>query len=143
MRSSGEPARKFDRFMYCRIDDVCDRVLKLADRSDNQISLPFSRIRIVGEYTNEDGPYAADHFLLLVTAERDVYVIESESLDESTVESLCELTNSDLSFSLLGGTTFASRCIWPREVLDSQVIRFIDRSPMSMELRLRDELFQS
>jgi hypothetical protein len=115
--------------------------------------LPVEELRLLGEYTNEDGPHAADHFLVFfglggrcfeapVDADGVVAVLrELESVYSHPVQ-------PELRFN----TTFASRAIWPPQLSGQELFtvrekadRLADRIKSAIgfgkvELSLRPEI---
>ncbi len=77
--------------------------------------LPVGAVKIVGEFTNDNGPFLDDWFLIFVTAEQGWY--EASMSAEGTKEFLHELAMrlgaDNLLVELAGATDYDSRILWP------------------------------
>ncbi len=77
--------------------------------------LPVSEVSAIGEYTNEDGPFADDYFLVFIT-HNDSGWFEGSFYGEGRdklVRGLSTLLCTEISLGLSHSTTFTSRILWP------------------------------
>ena len=80
-------------------------------------AIEVPRLRLIGEYTDESGPYADDWFLLFSTGEEQLY--EASVYADGTHAVLSELAltlRADLTLGLTFRTDLASRVLWPPEI---------------------------
>lgn len=116
-------------------------------------SLPVADVRVIGEYTNEDGPHAADHFLMFFGPDGKTHEVPAGADGVfSVLHSLEGIFGDSLEVELGFVTTFASRVIWPPQLSGQPVFivhekaeKFTDklRSAFGLgrvELRLRPEI---
>jgi len=90
-------------------------------------NLRVSTVRIIGEFTNQNGPFADDYFLCFATGpwkwrEASFY---AEGRDEF-LEALGAKLGSPLELGLCGSTDFASRVLWPQSLAGEPMFRFED-----------------
>jgi len=98
---------------------VKDECLCYASNFYRSWNVPLAEIVLIGEYTNEDGPHAADHFLVLLT--KGEHVCEcpvAASGFEESFRKVGESLNQSLKIELLFGTSIKSRIIWPSALRD-------------------------
>jgi hypothetical protein len=78
-------------------------------------SIPLDSIRVVGEFTNSDGPYLDDYFLVFASDSRDKWWEASYYAEgRAAVLSTLEPKFSGLSqLGLSNSTSFNSRVLWP------------------------------
>lgn len=76
--------------------------------------VPLAEIVLIGEYTNEDGPHASDHFLVLLTKGEHVYEcpVDASGFAES-FRKVSESFKQQLKVELMFETRIKSRIIWP------------------------------
>lgn len=88
--------------------------------------LPIAEITLIGEYTNEDGPFADDFFLVFLTA-NDGGWHEASFYGEGRDEILRELSalkGSEIVCGLCLSMSFASQVIWPVEKRGEEIFDF-------------------
>jgi hypothetical protein len=104
--------------------------------------LPIAEIRLIGEYTNDRGPWADDYFLCLAT-DADRWW-EASYYSQDFMRGLAELglrLQADLHSGLAGSTDFASRIIWPTHLAGQPMLRFSNVPPRNIWQRLRGAFF--
>ena len=83
-------------------------------------SLPIGSIRLIAEYTTNEGPYVDDYFLVFVTAEDNKLYFStcpgSSASIEEAIDRLQQRLRSPISLELQGFTEWRSRVAWPPEV---------------------------
>jgi hypothetical protein len=92
---------------------------------------PLCAIRLVGECTNEDGPFAEDWFAVFATSEGEWLFAELTPANSDVIrgELACRL-GQPIEFGLCSSATFASRIILPAEYSGRPLFRFTcDRKP--------------
>ena len=88
--------------------------------------LPVSEVSAIGEYTNEDGPFADDYFLVFITQNDSGWFEGSfygEGRDE-LVRGLSILLSTEISLGGSRSTTFTSRILWPEKMRGEAVFDF-------------------
>ena len=85
---------------------------------------------ILGEYTNNDGPFLDDYFLVFVTRAGQSYRASfyCEGRDEF-VEAFGTNFGASIVFALVGSTDFASSVLWPSELAGKPLYEFADVPP--------------
>ena len=94
-------------------------------------------IRIFGEATNQNGPFADDYFLCFATGpeiwhEASFYA----SGRNAFLGALGTRLNTIFQLGLSSSTDFASRILWPLELADKPMFKYQDVPPKSMVGRL-------
>ena len=113
-----------------------DDVIRYRSATYGNWDLPLRNLRIVGENTNEDGPFADDWFLCFVSGP-DEWAAASFYAEPKfdIVRQLGQRLGSKLIPDLAGFATFASRILWPDELAGQPLFEFIPqhrRWPLSL-----------
>jgi hypothetical protein len=103
--------------------------------------VPVADLRLVGEATNEEGPFLDDWMLVFATGpegwrEASMYAPGHDKF-------LCELgqmLGGPLFPALAGSTTFASRVLWPQQLYGQPVFTYNARRAASVAGRLLEGL---
>ena len=95
--------------------------------------LPVSDVRVIGEATNDSGPFADDYFFCFATGpgmwlEASFY---AEGRDEF-LRALGEKLGSPLECRLCNSTDFASRVLWPPALAGEPMFRYENIPPKSL-----------
>ena len=95
--------------------------------------LPVSEVRIIGEATNQNGPFADDYFFCFATGpgmwcEASFY---AEGCEEF-LRSLGAKLGAPLEIGLCHSTDFASRVLWPPSLAGQPMFRFNDVRPKGL-----------
>lgn len=98
-------------------------------------------IRVIGEATNQNGPWADDYFICFATGpemwhEASFYASGLETL----LSTLSARLGIKLQLSLIGSTDFASRIHWPPELADTPMFQYEDVPPRTVVGRLLGSL---
>ena len=76
--------------------------------------VPVSQIGVIGEYTNEGGPWGDDWFVVFVRQDGNWFEAPADLLHvEAVLKVLGDELQSSLDLALANSTTFKSRVIWP------------------------------
>lgn len=99
-------------------------------------------IRVVGEMTNQDGPFADDYFLCFVTGTDGNWCAASFYADgrDACLEQLGTQLGAPLELRLSSSTDFASRILWPPSLAGMPLFAFRDQVPHGFWQRLRHRL---
>ncbi len=90
--------------------------LILKDEGGEFWRLPLSALRVIGEYTNEDGPFAEDWFAVFITSDREWFLAELTPSNTEVIRvDLAGRLGTQIEFGLFSSATFASRIILPIE----------------------------
>jgi hypothetical protein len=95
--------------------------------------LPVAEVRIVGEATNQSGPFADDYFLCFATGpgmwlEASYY---AKGCDEF-LRVLAARLGGPLEVGLCHSTDFASRVLWPPSLAGQPMFRYDDVPPKGL-----------
>ena len=90
-------------------------------------------LRLFGESTNQNGPFADDYLLCFATdssgwQEASIY---SDCRDEFLNE-LTKILGVELTLGLALSTDFASRILWPEVLLGDPMFTFSDKPPKTL-----------
>jgi hypothetical protein len=86
------------------------------ERADGGWQLRVAEIKIIGEHTDDHGPYVDDYFFVFLT---DSHFYEASFYAEGRDEFLSELSESlgsHISCGLVNYTDFRSRVMWPPDI---------------------------
>ncbi|MEM9252799.1 MAG: hypothetical protein AAGB29_10665 [Planctomycetota bacterium] len=102
-------------------------------------SLSLDRVCVVGEHTNESGPFADDYFMSFAHAD-ETWVDVSRYAEgfDAFASGLADRLQAGLLTGLAGSTTFASRILWPETHLDRPMFTYTTRKPASWWGRVFD-----
>jgi protein-S-isoprenylcysteine O-methyltransferase Ste14 len=112
---------------------LSDGVVISHEAQDHEIwQIVIAELTCVGEYTNDNGPWDDDYFLVFGVKTGLWYEapFNSDGRDE-TIEVLGKALDCDLHFGLIQSTSFASRIIWPKE---------LEGKPLIVEKRVNPKL---
>ena len=87
--------------------------------------LPVSEIRVVGEHTDDHGPYVDDYFFVFLT---DSHLYEASFYAAGRDKFLCELEEllgARISCGLVNSTDFQSRVMWPTDIEGQPFYKFV------------------
>lgn len=88
--------------------------------------LPVADIRLIGEWTDESGPFADDYFLVFVTADGQFH--QASFYAQGMLKALIALEgplDRSLRTDLAGSTDLASRIVHPAELEGRPLYRFL------------------
>lgn len=100
----------------------------------------ISEIRLIAEYTNSDGPWIDDYFLVFLTApeggrhEASFYAKGREA----ALGTLEKRIGARLECGLCGSTDYRTRILWPTDLKDQVLMNVIPRKKQSLWQRLTD-----
>lgn len=101
-----------------------ESVILIDLRGPEEFVFPLSDVKVVGESTNQNGPYTEDWFLCLCR-ESDWMEIPVESIDFSLImEALASLLGFEPKLSLGSSTDFKSRVLWPRSLENTPLFEY-------------------
>ncbi len=75
--------------------------------------VPVSALRVIGEFTNTDGPYADDYFLVFITHDQTFEVPFYAEGRDALLGELGKRIGHTLRPGLCDSTSLASRVLWP------------------------------
>ena len=103
---------------------LADSKVIYLDNASIRYEIPLSQICVVGEATNESGPYQDDWFLCLGN-EDTWYEVSVYSRDfEKFLEELSEYLGVPLALTLSGSTDFNSRVLWPPKLKEQSMFQY-------------------
>jgi len=83
-------------------------------------SVPIAKIRLIGEYTNSDGPHLDDYFLIFLTAPHQASFY-AKGRDEAFA-ALSRSIGAPLQCGLCNSTHYKTRIIWPPQLKDQELM---------------------
>jgi hypothetical protein len=103
-----------------------------------QWTSPVSEVLLVGEYTNDHGPYLDDWFYVFMVAgqnwfEASMYAKESDSFRGDLKQAL----GADITTGLASSTEFRSRVMWPVSLCGKPIFDFRKVQGASIARRIR------
>jgi len=110
--------------------------MRFVGACDEQHCESLSSLRMVGEYTNENGPFDDDHFLVFVFPTR-AFEIPERLLNVHFYNSASTYLGCMIEPSLAGNTSFRSQLLWPSGLGRREFIRFQQmENPFRVSLEL-------
>lgn len=109
--------------------EVQNQQIILFDSNEIAWRVKYEDIAVVGEMTNDSGPWFDDHFLILVLREFNSevkwYEISSDVNGfEHAMKNLSTLLKISLELRLVNITNFESVVLWPQEIQGMKLFRF-------------------
>jgi len=100
-------------------------------------AIPVSTVRLIGETTNDHGPFLDDYALCFVTTADCWYEASfyAEGRDEF-LASLSSILGCELVLRLVGSTDYDSNVIWPPDLAGSPMLSFTPVEPRTWIGRL-------
>ena len=89
--------------------------------------LELSQILVIGESTNQNGPFTDDYFFCFATGpwmwrEASFYAEGTEEF----LKALSERLGIEIRLELISSTDFASRVLWPAGLVGKPMFRFVE-----------------
>ena len=99
--------------------------IEYTDASGNLIwQLPVGSVVVFAEYTNPNGPFLDDYFLVFAFMEGDQWFVRTASFYANGRDEMLEVLSAQwcvsLRFGLCALTDWKSRVIWPEELVDQE-----------------------
>ena len=103
-------------------------------------SVRISEVRLIGEYTNSDGPYVDDYFLVFLTAPENGWHEASFYAKgrDQMLEVLSRSIEAHLECGLCNSTHHKSRIMWPPHCKDQELMEVLPPEKHSLWHRLTD-----
>jgi hypothetical protein len=95
---------------------ILDEKIILVYPHDSKIEIPISKIKIIGEYTTENGPTLDDYFLVFYYSNNSYAEISmyAENINVM-IENLSKSLNIELKSLLVNSTVWNSKILYPIE----------------------------
>lgn len=108
----------------------------------NSIGIPLVDVKVIGEYTNQNGPFADDYFICFVTdapgwTEVSFYAEGRDAL----LSELEAYFGADILLGLCWSTDFNSRILWPLRLTGREFIEFKPIKPESRWVQFVRSIF--
>ena len=97
-------------------------------------SVPIAEVRLIGEYTNSDGPYLDDYFFVFLTAPQGGWHQASfyaKGRDEA-LAALSRRFDAPLQCGLCNSTRYKTRILWPPELKDQELMEVFPAKQQSL-----------
>jgi len=105
---------------------------------DGGFTLRLGEIHIIGECTNQNGPFVDDYFLCFVTDLSGWYEASFYAAGrDKFLSSLGERLGVHLELTLVASTDFASRILWPTTLTGQPLFDYRPEKPTGFWSRLR------
>lgn len=96
--------------------------------------VPVAEVRVIGEYTNESGPWGDDWFVVFVGNEGNWFEASTDATNvESVLWRLSVGLHAPITLGLANSTSFRSQILWPPSLRGEQLLLFL---PMRLRNRL-------
>lgn len=128
-----------------RVIEDC-RVLTYQDSGHETLwQIPLDNVVLLAEYTTDEGPFLDDYFLIFVTKENETsrFVTASfysDGLDDVFAR-MTQFWNSEIQLALHGSTDWASRVVWPAELVGQEYFESKVVQPDTLVKKLRRVVF--
>jgi hypothetical protein len=112
-------------------------VIRYTSSTHSEWTIRVDDIRIIGEATNQNGPFADDYYLCFATGpqmwhEASFYAAGRDSF----LAALGARLGVKFQLNLSSSTDFASRILWPFELADQPMFDYRDVPPKTMVGRM-------
>ena len=97
-------------------------------------------VRLIGEYTNSDGPHLDDYFLVFLTAPENGWH-EASFYANGRDEALAVLSKhlgAPLQCGLCNSTQYKTRIMWPPDFKDQELMEVLPRKKQNLWQKLKD-----
>jgi hypothetical protein len=101
-------------------------------------AVPIADVRLIAEYTNSDGPYLDDYFLVFLTAPEGGWH-EASFYAKGRDEALAALSTSmgaPLQCGLCNSTVYKTRIMWPPQLKDQELMEVLPPKRQSLWQKL-------
>lgn len=99
--------------------------------------LPVDSLRLAGEYTNQNGPFFDDYFLVFASDAKGWFEASFHADGRDIfLRELGERLESKLKLGLHNSADFNSRILWPRDLAGKPLFEFYPTPPTSLWGRL-------
>ena len=106
-------------------------------------TVPLCRLRVIGEYTTDAGPWFDDYFIVFVAADPFEILVAPVEAEGAVLAELSGRLGVEMSHGLANRTDLASRVLWPEELRDHPLFDFhpSERRP-GVRSRVKDALIR-
>lgn len=105
---------------------VEDGVIKFGSREYGDWKVPVTSIRLIGEYSTQDGPFAEDDFLVLCDGRNEFEVPSSAVGIQEVMGHLSQVCGVEVVLTLGLTTDFSSRIIFPCQLAERPLFEFVE-----------------
>ena len=114
-----------------------DGVIHYRSTTFGDWDLPLASVRIIGESTNESGPFFDDYFFCFATGPEMWFQASFYARGrDAFLEELSRTLGCKISAGLCHSTGFASRVIWPASLAEQPMFQFNNQPTKSLIGRL-------
>ena len=116
---------------------LADDTIVYCSESYPSWKIGLNEIQVIGEFTNENGPYCQDHFLAFVADVKSCHELPCGAHGFSAMKGQLERhLNGHLELQLIFTTTFESAVLWPFEMKGQRLFHFSRTNPPTMWAKL-------
>src|SRR5262245_31474857 len=87
--------------------------------------LPVSQVKVIGEHTDDHGPYADDYHFVFLSASNLYEASFYADGRDSFLAGLSDLLQFEISCGLTNSTDFRSRVMWPEDIAGQPFFDFV------------------
>ncbi len=112
-------------------------VIRYRSKTYGNLDIPLSDVRVIGEATNQSGPFVDDYFFCFATGPDCWY--ETSYYAKGCGEfftALSDRLHFQLQTGLANSTDFASRVLWPLDLVGEPMFTYTDVEPKTWLGRL-------
>ena len=95
------------------------------DRLNSSWEVPICEIKVIGEHTDDHGPYADDYFFVFLTATHSYEASFYAEGRDQVLRALSRALGVKLECGLISSTTFNSRVMWPSKLGGQALYDFV------------------
>ena len=105
-------------------------------------NISVKSVEVVGEYTDSNGPYIEDYFIVFVTApQHERYIASFYACGRDLfLHDLGETLNCEINCGLCGSTDLDSRVMWPLSLVGKKLFDFVPVRSKSILGKIRQWL---
>lgn len=116
---------------------LIDDAMLYSSNSYQSWQIGLNDIKVIGEFTNEDGPYCEDHFLVFVTDAKGWHELPFGADGFSAaITQLQRRFGGNLEPRLSFTTSFDSAVLWPFEMKGKKLFHFPRMPPLTIWRKL-------
>jgi hypothetical protein len=106
--------------------------------NSNLLTLEIDKIKVIGEYSTEGGPFVDDWFIVFVMSIDEVNQISAHAEGlEKVLKELSESKGTGVVGSLFYSTQWKTNVIWPKELEGQELFELVNLPPKNRWERLK------
>jgi hypothetical protein len=112
------------------------------DSDEGLISqIPIKEIRIIGEYTTNEGPFKDDWFFVFVLDSDDIRQVSAYATGtEEMLRQVGQIITTELTEQLANSTNWKSNVLWPAIFRGQELFKLTEKQPKGTWERIKSEI---